>query len=620
MLIAAFGLPAILATALFALRFGALSHRHGAACQARPHLGAAIVIAGLSTLVAAAPLGPAGFAGGLLLLGLLGLYEACDYTSYHYFGTPLLANVRHLPFGVGSRGALKGASAYLRQYFPRFYCLSVLLALLGSFLLHRMWIQPAMLTAALALALVGVGTALIRYRRRSPLDRLTHVEKLFVDAEREVPVQPLRRALRNVHLTEPLGPLPSTILLIINESVGAHMPAAESRDQLLSDRIRNISGDPSNWFAPANVITNSSCTDISIPSILTGSAPHESVAKLHAMPFIFDLAKARGYRTLLFTSSTLNWAGLDSFLGGAAIDETYSAQSTDRPYINDLTIDDILPARELATRLKMPDGPALAVLYSNALHVPFQCDSECGVPDAIKRRRDRATHIVQEVHRILFEALTASGRYQNALIVTLGDHGETLGNADDVVEHHMARTTDLHDCVVRPMFLIKPPLGLPSHAARALHANRGRLIANLDVAPTVAHLLGVAPMQGLSYAGYSLFEEIPANRIAYLLNTNEWRSWPRGAVGVFRGRSRIAVDYLNDELCRYLPAMGGSSHDRQELLAAAYSVPFLQRAISQIFHDKLGRQGSPARGHKSPGDVADSLRRDWKALPSRRAT
>ena len=601
MFIAAAALPAVLATALCAIRFVVLRHRDGIAWRARQHFGAALVVAGLSALVAGAvmPLPPMGFAAGLFLLALIGLYETCDYTSLRYFGTPLSSNIRHLPFSLRSEGALKGAAAYLRQYFPVSFLLLVLVPLLAFAFLLRKSGAPVMPTVLVGLLLVAGGTILHRHRRRGPLDRLTPIERLLVDAEIEVPVQPLRCVPRTVRLTEPLGSLPHTILIIINESVGAHMPAAESHDRLLSDRIREISGDPSAWFTPANVVTNSSCTDISIPSILTGSAPHEGVAKLHAMPFVFDLAKARGYGTALFSSSTLGWADFDAFFGGAAIDETFSAERTGRPYVNDLTIDDIVPARELAARLRDIDGPVLAVLYSNALHVPFQCDSECGIPGTITRRRDRATYIVQEVHRVLFDALKTSGRYDGAMIITLGDHGETLGNADDVVEQHMARTTDLHDCVVRPLFLVKPPHDLSPEFSRVLRVNRDRLVANLDVAPTVAGLLGVEPADGLFYAGHNLFEEIPAHRVAYLLNTNEWRFWSRGAVGVFRGNTHIAVDYLNDELCRHLSAEGMSRQEREELLAVACSVPIVQRSISRIYRDKLGLLDTPAAQSRS---------------------
>jgi hypothetical protein len=580
----------LLAAVVFAMRCATLKRRAELAAQAGQHIGAALVVAGVSALVAGASwsLLPMSLASGLLLLVLIGFYETCDYTSFRYFGTPLSSNIRHLPFSLRSEGAMKCATAYLRQYFPISYLLLLLVALLAFALLLHQSTLPVMPTAMVALLFTAAGTILLRRRRREPLDGLSRIERCLVDAEIDVPAQPLRGVPRAVHLTELRKPPPHTILIIINESIGRHMPAAESRCRLLSDRIREIGGDPSAWFAPTNAVTNSSCTDISIPSILTGSAPHESIAKLHAMPFVFDLAKARGYQTALFTSSILGWAGFSAFFDGARIDQVFSAETAGRPYVNDLAIDDIVPARELAARLQAAEGPVLAVLYSNALHVPFQRDSECGIPHTITRRRDRATYIVEEIHRVLFDALKTSGRYDPALIITLGDHGETLGNVDNVVEQHMARTTDLHDCIVRPLFLVKPPHDLPTEAARALRVNHDRLVANLDVAPTIARILGAEPADGLSYAGHSLFEEIPADRVAYLLNTNEWRFWSRGAVGVFRSGSRIFVDYLNDELCRYVPGEGASYQEREELLASACSIPLIQRSISRIYRDKLG--------------------------------
>ena len=89
-MLSATALPALLAAALFAMRFNILKRRNGMRARANQFFGAALVIAGLAALVAgpALSLPPIGFAVGLFLLVLIGLYETSDYTSFRYFGTP----------------------------------------------------------------------------------------------------------------------------------------------------------------------------------------------------------------------------------------------------------------------------------------------------------------------------------------------------------------------------------------------------------------------------------------------------------------------------------------------------------------------------------------------------
>ena len=51
-----------------------------------------------------------------------------------------------------------------------------------------------------------------------------------------------------------------------------------------------------------HAFSNSSATDVSMPSILTGVAPFESGHKLHEMPFLWDWGHAAGMRTWALSS------------------------------------------------------------------------------------------------------------------------------------------------------------------------------------------------------------------------------------------------------------------------------------------------------------------------------
>jgi hypothetical protein len=172
--------------------------------------------------------------------------------------------------------------------------------------------------------------------------------------------------------------------------------------------------------------------------------------------------------------------------------------------------------------------------------------------------------------------------------LVVGDHGEIIGELSTENVSARSRLSELHDRVVKPLFIVKPPTDLPSELANALAANSDSLIGHIDIAPSLAHLLGVKLSGELCYSGCSLFDRIPQDRILYALNTNEWRSWSRGAVGIFRGRSSAIVDYLDQQLCRYGNGeFPGSIFEREDLLRIGLREPLIQKSLSRIYKDKL---------------------------------
>ncbi len=511
-----------------------------------------------------------------VFLFLMCVCEGADVVSFRYFGNSIAQNYAHLPFSLRSRNADKALIAYFYQYFPHRHGLIVFGILIGSILLATLIAPPGRSSVCCAFVGILTGALLSNASSRSnDQTGLSSIEKAFLLADEECRFGPLFRAPRSgsfVLTAEPPN-LPPTILIIINESVGANIPSSDGTELLLSDRIRELSGNFQEWFEPSNAVTNSSCTE------------------LHQMPFLFDLAKSRGYRTAFFSSSTMAWANFDVFFEGAPIDEICTAESFGLPFINDVTVDDYVPVRKLASRLENINERFFAVLYCNALHVPFQSTSICDIPSAIVERRARAAYLVEQEYRLLFNTLRAANRYNDALIISVGDHGEIIGNSGATFESRMARTTELHDSVIRPLFLLKPPKGLTADMCHSLTQNVKALVTNVDIAPSIAQLLGISLTGELSYVGYSLFNKIPDGRIAYLLNLNEWRSWSRGAVGIFRGNSSVMVDYLDERPCRYnCGADVGSQQERDELLAMAYREDIVRASISHIYKERIGNK------------------------------
>ena len=77
----------------------------------------------------------------------------------------------------------------------------------------------------------------------------------------------------------------------------------------------------------------------------------------------------------------------------------------------------------------------------------------------------------------------------NALLIVMGDHGDydyTFG------PFRLARLESYDDSVLSPIFMLKPPAALPTRMRDALETNARRLVANIDIAPTVADFLAYA--------------------------------------------------------------------------------------------------------------------------------
>jgi glucan phosphoethanolaminetransferase (alkaline phosphatase superfamily) len=585
------GLFAGLTLLVLANRWLFLRRQLGMFWSARQQAGISLAIAGVLMLIVATAnsLAVAPLVIAAPLLAVVLLYDTADLTSFRYFGMSVSENYRHLPISAGGWNMLRVARAYVRSYVPASYFVASCFVGLVAPLVAARWLSG---DAAWIIGSFGtaIGLTMSRRRRRHQPAAMSAIEQRIALAQDDVAVHPLHRRTRAglFDLRNMTDELPKTVLLVILESTGRHFPSSQNPDVSLADRIRQSSGDYEAWLAPTNAITNSSCTDVILPSILTGVAPHESSAKLHRMPFLFDLAKARGYRTGFFSSTTLTWARLDRFFAGARVDTLFTADDAGLPYINELAVDDHAVARRMGAWFNTATGPTFAVFYSNALHMPFQRDSEIEIPASLEERRDRATYIVEKQLELLLETLKGNGEFDNALIVVVGDHGESIGEADIGATPQFARATILSEQIIRPLFLLKPPANLSPERAEILRRNANRLICHIDLAPTIADLLGVELSPGLAYAGQSLLRPVADDRILYVLNTNEWRSWPRTAVGIFRGQSSIIADDLDEALCRYAgAAMSDPVFGRDALLASAMAEPLVQRALTRVFRDKL---------------------------------
>ena len=518
-------------------------------------------------------------AGGLAVALVL----TADLTTLRYFDAPFLELYPYLP--VTANNATLGAlGAYAASYVPpSIWLIAVLttgVALAGSrFVRHRS--QARTVTIGLL-----AGSLLLTFLPAGAFDRVDPRIAALMD-EPAKPLQHLGAADRsgNFVMTGEPRAEPKTIIVVIMESTGAATPSSNGRG-LLSRSIVADSGT-GGWVNFPNAVTNSNATDVSVPSILTGSGAHESLAKIQQLPFLSQYASARGYRTAFLTSSTMRWAGFEAFFGEAHTDQMLTAQESGLPFVNDLGVDDHFVYRAAAQTIAQADGKLFMTLYPQSLHWPFQTDSAFKIPDEIHDRRARATYIAEAGFRLLFDSLRKSGRLDDSLIVVTGDHGEF--DYTSTLRMPRMRLNTFDEGILSPIFLVKAPGGMAAGDLGTLSANSARLVANIDLAPTLADMLGGKLAKGLAYDGHSLFEPIPMNRIAYSTSTNEWRHWTRTAIAVSRGNQRMTCD--ETRLCRLHAARnahlspGRAAKPSDDLFRIAASNPVMRQALGQIYRD-----------------------------------
>ena len=335
--------------------------------------------------------------------------------------------------------------------------------------------------------------------------------------------------------------LPRTIVIFVNESLPSFFASSSNPGVALFETMLTESGfEASRWHRFGHAFTNSSTTDISMPSLMTGADPTAGTDEVEELPFIYEMAKRRGYSTAFFTSQDYGWAQLRTYFTSEDLDEFLSGEKTKEPNVNLMGIDDMYVARRIVDYVARmgPDRRLFLVLNNNALHVPYQIESMIKVPGFARDAKVRAAFIIEQFYAAIFKGLREAGRLDDSLIFVTSDHGELSPRLNrDVV-----RLDSHFDEVVRVPFAIYLPASAPASLREALDANRERTVANMDIAPTLAGLLGVALPAGRSYPGYDLFKPVPKGRVTVSVTNNEWRPWHLNAFGVQSGDDRLVFN------------------------------------------------------------------------------
>jgi arylsulfatase A-like enzyme len=296
---------------------------------------------------------------------------------------------------------------------------------------------------------------------------------------------------------------------------------------------------PQRSFVFEHAYTNSTSTELSMPAALIGVGPWESADKLHTMPMAWHWAEAAGYSTFFVAAQSYDFAGYGEFFFDEdplphVTPDTVDAHTTDDWGPDELTISPYFG--EMLEDVP-DDRPFFGVYNSNALHKPFQTESRRveSMPPFDSPQK-KALFIIDRAMQDIVDAVRREGRLDNTLFVFTSDHGE-LPNR----RHLPPRVVSFYDEFTNIPFIIRVPTSWPTaHADRLenLRDNQDRMVANVDIVPTLLPVLGYSPGGAAAsisgrLEGFNLLEPVPEDRTVIALNTNEVRRWEHEGFGIY---------------------------------------------------------------------------------------
>jgi len=255
---------------------------------------------------------------------------------------------------------------------------------------------------------------------------------------------------------------------------------------------------------------------------------------------IYDLLKALGYRTAIFSSSNENWSGMINYLDTGNLDRFIHAANSKKPtylmagdagfaaWARDSShagsLDDSTTVDEAIEWLDgVGDNPFFVALNFQNSHLPYP------IPPNFPRRFGPAeldftirfahfpkdkTEIVKDVYadslayvdsqiQRFIQYLKLKNKWDNTLVVITGDHGQAF------YEHGFAsHASEIFDEVMRVPLIVRAP-GLKAGL-------ENRLAQHVDIAPSITGLLGL-PIHP-SFQGSDLFSApMNPNRTAFMV-------------------------------------------------------------------------------------------------------
>jgi arylsulfatase A-like enzyme len=359
----------------------------------------------------------------------------------------------------------------------------------------------------------------------------TSAERLSIDNSFQITQRPIISLNQYKILAEQSQRHRWNVLILTVESLRADQISAYGGNRDVMPAVETLAKDARVFL---NTYTQSSHTNYATITPLSSHYPLRS-ATAYTYPknptyprvLIYDVLKALGYHTAIFSSSNENWGGMINYLETGGLDRFIHAANSKRPtYLMQGDAAFAIWARESQHAGSLDDRSTvdeaiqwidgldnesffIAMNFQNS-HLPYP------VPPEFPRRfgpakldftirfahfpkdkiqivkdvyADSLAYVDSQIAR-LFQHLKEKNRWENTLVVVTGDHGQAF------YEHGFAsHASAIFDEVMKVPLIIRAP---------GLKAGRDdRLAQHIDIAPSVLGLLAL-PIHP-SFQGIDLF-------------------------------------------------------------------------------------------------------------------
>ena len=306
--------------------------------------------------------------------------------------------------------------------------------------------------------------------------------------------------------------------------------------------------------------TQASHTDYAVPCVFSSHYPLRAREPYRypddppwARVLVYDLLKALGYRTAIFSSQNEGWGRMDRYLRTPGLEVYFDARRRGG-IVPTAAIDDRETVDEAIRWVEgLGEAPFFLALNLHAPHLPYTIPPdfprrfgprEIDFPltigwfppektEAVKGLYEDALAYADAQLGRLFAVLRGRGLWERTVVVVCGDHGEGF------YEHGLAaHANSVYEEVMRVPLVLRAP-GLAS-------GTDGRPAQLLDVPPTLCDLLGLPAHP--SFQGTSLVAAgVRPERSRYLLSDTAWTTH----LGIVRSGLKLIYDSREGRMALY---------------------------------------------------------------------
>jgi len=303
-------------------------------------------------------------------------------------------------------------------------------------------------------------------------------------------------------------------------------------------------------------VTPASHTDYACPAVFSSHHPlrAKDIYRYPKNPpyprvMIYDVLKALGWRTALFSSQNEEWGQMMNYLQTGGLDVVFHSKTAGvsekriegRPAFAGALDDSVTVGEALKWIDSGAGAPFFLYLNLQNSHLPYEVPSDFPRRFAPKELdfkisigwfpkekaeivknvyADSLAYVDGQLDRLI-RRLKERGEWDRTLVVVSGDHGEAF------YEHgSAAHANGVHEEVIKVPLVVRAPGLEPGRDGRPAHL--------LDVAPGIFHLMGL-PLHP-SFQGENPFAPEPrADRVRYVMSDTPWST----QLGVIRSGFKL---------------------------------------------------------------------------------